>query len=386
MNNKDFQFFFAGFIPQKDKLLLISYANFLMEFDLNNSEVQFVQSMNTEVCRRLAPYHAERFLQVGKNLMAISMWGQNVYLYDTGSDRWDELEIDCHQKEWGNFLGIFVREECVYIVPRYKEYIIRIHPKTKEIFRLNCSMISKLDVENVIPCMKDEFLYFFDGTNACVLIYHLRTRKYESIKIDGIMGRIAAVQYHKKKFFILFESGKTGSWNEQDDNLATVIEPIEETQPLSFGQFAVTDRNIWLFPALGEDIYVYDCKDKIRRRYEEYPERLEYLDFENYYKFLAGVRYEDKIYFGMHCANHLLRIDVNTGKEEWFYPKLPTQGQADTFRRYHGLSVEEREKDTSLIDFLDRVSKVEDGGMTYIWKRKMIGSDIWEKLGEEQND
>lgn len=382
MSNKDFQFFFAGFIPQKDKLLLISYANFLMEFDLNNSELQFVQSMNTEVCGMLAPYHAERFLQVGKSLLATSMWGQNVYLYDTESDRWDILEIDCHQKEWGNFLGIFVREECVYFVPRYREYIIRIHPETKEIFRLNCSMISKLDVENVIPCMKDEFLYFFDGTNACVLIYHLRTRKYEAKKIDGITGRISAVQYYKKRFFILFASGKTGAWNEQDNTLETVIEPIDETRPISFGQFAVTDQNIWLFPALGEDIYVYDYGDKIKKRYEEYPEKLEYMDFENYYKFLPGIRYEDKIYFGMHCANHLLCIDVNTGKEEWFYPKLPTQRKADTFRRYHGLSVEEQEKDTSLIDFLNRVPKVEDDGMTYVWKRKMIGSDIWEKLGE----
>lgn len=383
MDIREFQFYFAGFIPYRDRLLIISYENFLMEFDLNKSVIQFAKGLNTEVCGRLAPYHAERFLQIGKNLLIISMWGKEVYIYDAESDRWDMLDIDCHQKEWGNFLGIFESKELVYIVPRYREYIIGINPATKRIQRLNCSFISQLDVENVVSCLKDDFLYFFDGTNHCVSIFYLKTGKCQYIKVDGILGKIAAVQYHENTFYILFESGKTVVWNEQDSSLETVIAPIDEALPACFAQLVVTDKNIWLLPALGEDIYVYDHRDKILEQYEDYPEKLEYLDFENYYKFVAGTRYEDKIYFAMHSANHLLSIDINTGKAEWFYPKFPTVEQADAFRRYHGLSLVKNEKDTSLNVFLHEISQAkEDDEIKYEWKRKLIGSDIWDKLGE----
>jgi len=384
MSVKDFQYFFAGFTPFTDKLLLITYENFLMEFDLKTSALRFAHGMNSEVCRELAPDHVERLLRIGQNLMAVSMRGNKAYLYAAESDRWHGLEIDCHQKDWGNYLGIFSQKEYVYLVPGYRKYIVKIDTVTKDISQIGRSVMSQINAENTVACFKEDFIYFFDGEENAVFIYNIFTEECRCVKVDGILGRIIAVQYYENSFFLLSESGRVMTWNEQK-TLEILIKPINETRPHAFGQLAVTDKNIWLLPALGEDIYVYDYQNKELTRYEDYPEKMAYLDFENYYKFAAGVRYEDKIYFGMHSANHLLCVDLNTGEGKWFYPKLPTEEQTYAFRRCHGLSREVSEKEMPLTMFLQEISQAEEGEMEYQWQKKMIGTIIWEKLGEKND-
>lgn len=381
MRSKDFQYYFAGFVPLEDKLLIISYENLLLEFNLADSTLHFIQNMNSEICREMSNDRVEQLIWVEDSLVIVSMWGQKVYVYDLEEDRWQDLDIDCHQKGWGNFLEVFGRKQYLYIVPRYRKHIIKIDTKAKQISRLECPLMSQIDIENVVTCVKDDTIYFFDGTNHHAFGYNLSADDYTCVGIQSTLEKIAAVQYYKNLFFLLYESGRTIIWDEQDNTLETIIDPINGSQPNYFGQLAVTAKDIWLLPALGEDIYIYNFENKLLRRYEDYPKELKYLNLENYYKYVPGKRYKDKIYFGMHSANHILCINANT-KEEWFCPKLPPMEEAAIFRRCHGLCVQEREAEISLSGFLNEIPQVEEDGAAYVWRRKTIGDAIWKTLKE----
>lgn len=385
MGISDFQYYFPDLIPFEHSLLTLTYAGFLMEFDLADSSLRFSHKINTGVCSKIAPYKAEWFLQAGQNLAAVDMLGEKIFIYDVKSGSWSDLNIDCHQNEWGNILNVFAFGECVYIVPGYREHIVRVNTTTKKVSRLNCPFMKQMDSQYMFTCIKENTLYLFDGTGGNAFILNIETGKYRSIEKTGISGEIASVQFDhvKDRFLILYGSGKVKEWKEQGNVSATIIEGIEKTGSKYFAEFVITDQNIWILPALGKDIYVYFYADKTLKRYEKYPEGFSYLNYEGYYRFLSGrIRtYQDKMYFGMHSANYLLCIDRKTGAEKWFYPEVPTMGEAYFFRQCHGLYLMESEKDCPLDRFLQEIPQLTRSETVSLWKEKTTGDAVWEAFG-----
>ena len=87
------------------------------------------------------------------------------------------------------------------------------------------------------------------------------------------------------------------------------------------------------------------------------------------------------MYFGMHSANYLFCIDRKTGAEKWFYPEVPTMGEAYFFRQCHGLYLMESEKDCPLDRFLQEIPQLTRSETVSLWKEKTTGDAVWEAFG-----
>lgn len=381
MGMKETEFLFGGFVPFEHKLLIISYGNFLLEFNLENCTVNFSESVSAEICK--VATKVDWFIQAGDNLVATSIWGNQVYLYDAPKNKWLVLDVGCHQKPWGNFLDVFWYNEDVYILPRYKEFLVKIDVEKRKVLQLACPVLTQVDKEKVVSCKKGQFIYLFEQYGRQVFIYDLKTKNHKQKELPDTIKDIVSIRIHKGVFYILSGCGRLDTWDEKDNVLQGIVEPFGEAGSNIFTDLAVTDRNIWLLPQLGDDIFIYDYKDRILERYEDYPANYAYADFTDYPKFAQGREYQDKIYFGMHSANHLLTIDKNTGMAEWLKPILPTTKETFFYRKKLGLSLLEDERKVSLEEYIEEIPQLDNAEMTYVCKEQTIGTEIWTTLKRE---
>lgn len=371
-------YLFGGFIPLEKKLLVFSYNNFLLDFDLENGIMRFSQSINTEICKMATK--VDWFIQAGNYLVATSMWGNYAYIYDERMNKWVELDILCHQKPWGNFLDVFSYNGYAYIIPRYRDFYIKIDLEKRKVVQVVCPVLGQMDKERVVICRRESLIYFFEQYGCSLFIFDLETGNYIKKDLPDTMKDIVSVRVYKDFFFILSGCGCLDTWDEKANVLQRIVEPRGEADSNLFVDLAVTQQNIWLLPQSGDDIYVYDYPDRVLRKYEDYPSDYRYADFENYSKFARGHVFQDKIYFGMHSANYLLRIDENTGKEEWIAPLLPTEQEAYLYRQKQGLSLIENEEIVSLCEYIDEIPSVDNSEIVYTCEERTIGVQIWETL------
>ena len=54
MDTKEIEYLFGGFVPFEHNLLVISYANFLLDINLENGIIQFSKSISSEISRMAA--------------------------------------------------------------------------------------------------------------------------------------------------------------------------------------------------------------------------------------------------------------------------------------------------------------------------------------------
>ena len=378
MDTKEIEYLFGGFVPFEHNLLVISYANFLLDINLENGIIQFSKSISSEISRMAAK--VDWFIRADDYLLATDMWGNHAYLYEPKENRWIELEISCHGKPWGNFIDVFLYHGYIYIIPRYREFLVKIDFKKRTVLQMECPVLQQIEKERVVSCRNENFIYFFERYGNKVFAFDLKTGHYTQKELPDVMYDIVSIRIHKDTFFILSECGCLDSWEEGPNVLHRMAEPIGENGSKIFTDLAVTDQNIWLLPQLGDDIYILDCRDGMLKRYDEYPSNFAYADVTNYSKFAYGQEYREKIYFGMHSANHLLEIDKKTGTAEWLAPILPTEQETYLYRQRYGLSFEEKEKEVSLHEYVKKIPQMDDTEVLYENKERTIGAEIWETL------
>ena len=122
--------------------------------------------------------------------------------------------------------------------------------------------------------------------------------------------------------------------------------------------WTVTDKNIWLLPDLGEDIYVYYSESKKLEKYDGYPEGFAYLMTENWGKYISAREYKGIYYHDMHSANCILCIDKNSGEEKWIKPSIPGRMEECQYYIENGCQVILQEAELPLEKFLETVSRI----------------------------
>lgn len=350
------QYLHCNFIVDDGRLIFFSYDNFLLEFNLENHKMQFSESVNTDICGRIARFDSiEKLIRIKETLTAISIGGEKIYFYNIKEKYWKEIEIECNQHRHGNYIDIIFNHQFIYVIPKYRTYILKIDIQKECTVQIETSFLMQISSQKTAVCMKGSFLYFFESQSEKILIFNPDTGKYEQVEIGCRLGNIASVQYDKEDFLILSNDGGLVRWVEGSNHLETIVEPVEEQRVDYFLEFAVTERNIWLLPMRGEHIYVYEIQDRTLRKYDGYPQDFSYLGSKGREKFLKGCEYKNKIYFGMHSASHFLVIDKKTGSAEWIAPIFPSEVDAYLFRMNHGLRLSKNEGTVSLEIFLGAI-------------------------------
>lgn len=357
MNKK--QYLHCDFIVDDNRLIFFSYENFLLEFNLNDYKMQFSEFADTAICGEIAYRDSiERFIRIKEMLIAVSVSGKKIYLYDIDAKRWRTIQIECNQCRYGNYIDIAYDDKCVYVIPKYRPYILKVDVQKQSINKIEAPFLLQLSNQGTSVCMKHNALYFFESNSKRIVVFCLDAGKYMEMEIEYMSGNVASVQYIKGIFLILFSDGHLVKWAEESRRMELFINPVEEFGDNYFLEFAVTEKNIWLLPMLGGGIYIYDIQDGTIKKYSGYPQQFSYLGSKGRYKFLKGQEYKNRIYFGMHSANHFLVIDKKTGIAEWMKPVFPAEKDEYLFRIKHGLNPAEKEGTVSLEMVLETIIKL----------------------------
>ncbi len=82
-----------------------------------------------------------------------------------------------------------------------------------------------------------------------------------------------------------------------------------------------TERNIWLLPSLGEEIYIYSFADESMLEYSNYPQDFKYKTNRGWSKYYGYTENEGRYFWAMRAANYILTINKENGTGAWFQPK-----------------------------------------------------------------
>lgn len=326
------QYAHCDFIKDGNRLLFFSYGNYPLEFNLNDRKMRFSEFTDLAICQRIEkPNAIERLIRIGQMLIAVSINGEELYVYDSAAKHWQTTEIGCHQAVADNYIDVAVNDRFVYVIPKYRAFIIKIDAQNREITKIAAPFLTQMVGQKTVVCMKGSALYFFESQSDRVLVFYPDTEKYREVKIECPLRRVASAQDKEGGFLILSEDGYLSRWAEESRCMEPVIEPAEAFGTDYFLEFAVTEKNIWLLPKLGEDIYVYERQNRTLKRYMGYPDHFLYLGPKQREKYLRGHEDQDRVYFGMHSASHFLVIHKKTGVAEWIEPIFPSEKDENCF-------------------------------------------------------
>lgn len=174
-------------------------------------------------------------------------------------------------------------------------------------------------------CRVETDMWIFLEREPIVIRYGLLTGAVKRYQLpEEMKGSIHAV-WKEDIFYILTVEGNIYLW-ETGMEKAELLWSAEGEAPYPyFRKMAVTDKNIWLLPFLGEDIYIIDLKQKEKKKYDGYPKDFHYytdLDPEKsrYFDYCED---SENYYFAMHCTNYILVIEKVTGQGKWISPIEP---------------------------------------------------------------
>lgn len=190
-------------------------------------------------------------------------------------------------------------------------------------------------------CRIGDEIWVFTERKQLVIKCNISRDEYEVLSIpDEIKGCIHAI-WKKGIFYILSTEGNVYSWDFLNNRVQQLVD--WGVKYPYYSKFVITDKNIWLIPFFGEDIYIVDLETKRKSKYSNYPEDFSYCCTEaERSKYFEYTEDDENYYFAMHCANYLLIIKKENGLGYWVKPTEPTlEKRAEYYIKNHGINFSE---------------------------------------------
>lgn len=223
-------------------------------------------------------------------------------------------------------------------------------------------------------CQVNKEVWIFTERKGIVLKYDLFREESIVYSLPKSINGCMHVIWIKGLFYILSIDGKVFSWDLQKNKAKLLFNGKIKFPYAYFGKIAVTNKNIWILPCFGKDIYVMNLKSNVEELYSTYPKDFCYDIDPSKSKFYGYTEDSKNYYFAMHSANYILIINKESGKEIWVKPKEPTLDEK--IDHYIKASVDNFQELDFGIDGLFLIAKMNKD----FWdeaKRKRIGEDIW---------
>ena len=173
----------------------------------------------------------------------------------------------------------------------------------------------------------EESIYFFiNSADSCyVCKYNMGSKCLEEVSEKLYSYGMRNAFYFQHELYILQDDFSLCIWNIVNNKTRmiemTALRELLEGKTLkhiyAFSALAVTQKNIWLFPAgENDDIYIFNLSDHTAYQYEEYPPDFHYLDIK-WSKYADMKERDGKIYVAARLSNYYLMIDVIMGQGIW---------------------------------------------------------------------
>lgn len=333
-------------------------------------------------------FDPDMMLNDGEYIYTLELSGRRLMRYSVADRKCQYYQINCHQKDWGNFAAFVKYGDWLYIFQTYLGRMLKISFGSLGV-QMSCSTYPayKKKMEHfeqkdsieyfVCGCQLENRIWLLQRQGSLAVAYNMELDTWEEyemlVKINDCIhaaaygGRIYILS-SEGKIYVFDPQGMYGEEIADCSNLNTYKE--------AFSRLVVTDKNIYLLPCLGRDIFIVDINTRKVKKYESYPDNFEYCVPKGWSKFHGYCEDEDHYYCAMRSMNFFLTIDKRSGKERWIKPQLPLKEEyRKTYVTYKKELLIEREGVVeALIDYLcnekkDSQNKNCDFAGDQIWKR-----------------
>lgn len=301
-------------------------------------------------------FMADDMLRVGNNIYTLELNGNRVLRYDIDEKICQYYEIGCHKEEWGNYAAVAQWREYVYVFPRYKGEIVKLNHESGKLERIN-NLYSNATIDKRKRNSLTDNIFFWYGfqdknivwlfgkQSNMVLAYDLELNTWKKYELsEEINDCIHVVQYNGY-IYILSSEGKVYCWDVTSSSIKMVADCSTERDEMDvFSRIAVTDRTIFLFQALGGDIFCIDLKEKRMEKYMTYPSDFRYCGPDGWDKYYGYCEDKGFYYFAMRSTNYIACVNKRVGNLKWANIIHPaTEKYIENYIQYNKNLLDERE-------------------------------------------
>lgn len=304
------------------------------------------------------------------------------------------FKIDCDQYLFDVIAAAEFYEDKIYIFPSFANRLVRIDlksgqvesrerlcPDEKYIVDLEDRII--LDEKNDMPmklfvcgCRIGDLLWIF--SKKYVVRYDLSTELFQKYILSDMINMCIYAVWKNEMFYILSIDGSIYTWEPKSNETEIIYVNTVVSTCLYFSEIVVTEKNIWMIPCFGDDIYIIDLETKKRTIYDLYPEEFKYYEIEGRSKYSGHFEDDKKCYFAMHSSNYILIINKTDGKAEWLKPQQPTWEEKVGYCRKNQVFWNLTEEEFGI----DGLLQISGGGGSEGEKKgneKKIGNLLWRR-------
>lgn len=281
-------------------------------------------------------FGADDMLSFEDNIFILELSGKRLMKFNTKERNCNYINIDCNSKDWGNFAAFAQHGKSLYIFPIYTDGFLKIDiesgrmQKKKKLYSvINECKGDKKPREEVTyfwqGCQVGSKVWLFQRSSALVVAYDMESDTWKKYDISVNFKDCIHVMSYAGSIYILSAEGKIYRWNMTNESAKEVVDcrSYNTICPV-YSRIAVTDKGLFLLPALGKDIFFIDLNTKQINKYVSYPENFQYCGPEIWSKYYGYCEDDDWYYFAMRSANYILTINKRSGIEKWIKMELPS--------------------------------------------------------------
>lgn len=311
-------------------------------------------------------------------------------------------EINCSLNSCLNIAAVSIYNDSVYICPSFRNVMIIVDlklgqvtetgslcPNKRYVFAKESEIYMYGERNISVPhrlfscgCRVETNMWIFLERESYAICYDLLLGKVKEYQLPTyIKGCVHAV-WKDGKFYVLSVDGNVYLWHVLENKAELLWESGGNKFYPYFHKIAVTQKNIWVFPSLGNDIYIVDLKVQKGEKYDAYPKGFQYYIFSEKSRYFEFCEDDEYYYFAMHCTNFVLIIDKASGEERWLKPIEPNIEQKLLYyvKNHRGDYTEGQD---DLKKFLNEFHEIED---FYKQKRIDMAELIWSAVKEENRE
>lgn len=361
--------------------------NIFMKMDLGKNEIHYLDTPDGYCIEKSTG--ADIMLSDGNKVYVLELNGKYMMEYDTIQNSCKYYDIECNVSEWVNFAALAKFEKYIYIFQRYMGAVVKVDLETGAVYRRpqlydEMQKYCEQDEDGLkicfsCGCVVGEFIWLFMEKRNIAVKYNMREESYEQYKLPEWCSGCYHVVYKNGLFYILDRNGNVFTWN-SDTNDSEMLMSWDKKEKDPFMRIAVTDTNIWVLPALEDDIYTISKETGKAEKYRMYPDDIacwaqcEWSFWSKYYGICED---NDNYYLAMRSMNYMLIINKKSGLGKWIKPELPLPEERFRFYRKNQKNLI-MEKICSKEDFLEEVCREISDENT--GTKNNVGINVWELI------
>lgn len=334
-------------------------------------------------------FSADSMLNTKDTIFALELNGKRLMKWSIKDKKCRYFNIDCDRADWGNYAAFSCYGKYLYIFPTYADGIVKIDLEEERVEK-DKSLYQKIRAYQTSKNQREEDTYVWRGCQAknvvwlfqkqgrLAVAYDMITDTWKEYELSVEMKDCEHVVHYMDKLYLLSATGKVYCWDRVDESIEEIANcSSKNINNIEFARIAVTDKRIFVLPALGNEIYCIDANTRQVEKYNSYPKDFRYCAPEMWGKYYGYCEDDEHYYFAMRSMNYILVLDKRDGEEKWIKPKLPFyEGFCSKFMKYHKYMFTETE--FGLESILTYLQKNSLDNQSKDWP--VVGKKVWEQL------